>query len=830
MIRVFTFLLFFTSIAAFSQITGKITSQAGDPIPFASLYIENTYSNASSNDNGEYILPVKEKGKYIIVIQSLGYKIKKINTNVNILPYKLDIVLEEEPYILEEIVITNKIGLTGDEIIKKAIADRKKNSQQSASFEADFYSKGILRIKNVPSKVLGQELGDWGGLVDDSGKGILYLSETVSKVKYQRPNKIREYVVASKVSGDDNGFSYNNAASAEFDFYENYLPFEINVVSPIADNAFEYYNYDLEDRFYSSNYIYENKMVYKIKVSPKRETEPVVSGYIYILEDSWNIYAVDVTAKGSQIKQPLLNTFSIKQNFGYNKKEQTWTKNTQIISFETSLLGIELSGTFNYVYNNFVINPKFEKNTFSNEILVFGEDANNKPDPYWNNTRPIPLTVEEKEDYIKKARRQEAEKSVVYQDSIDRSRNKFRILSPAIGHTYYNTPGNWTINYSGIIKRLGFNTVQAYHLAPAFYFTKKNPDKNTYTTFGTDLNYGFAEKRFRATGTISHKFNNFSKRIVTLSGGSSIEQFNPEKPINRIVNSISTLFFRDNYMKLYDNSFLKLNYEEEVINGIYLYGSIEYARRRSLFNNTNFSTIKNDDKPYLSNNPLLPFDNETPAFLKHSIIKTSVAARISFGQKYWTRPDGKINIPNPKYPRLYLKYEKGFAASIDNYNFDHLSARITHDITFGNKGELGTSFRAGTFFSNKDISFVDYRHFNGNQTHIGKSERYLNVFNFLPYYTHSTSERYFEAHLEHNFKGYITNKIPLFNKLEYHLVAGYHSLSVPGQNYYSEFTIGLDNVGWGKFRFLRVDYIRSYQSGFIGDGVIFGLTFLDILE
>jgi hypothetical protein len=70
----------------------------------------------------------------------------------------------------------------------------------------------------------------------------------------------------------------------------------------------------------------------------------------------------------------------------------------------------------------------------------------------------------------------------------------------------------------------------------------------------------------------------------------------------------------------------------------------------------------------------------------------------------------------------------------------------------------------------------------------------------------------------------------LFNKLNYHLVAGYHILAVPERNPYSEFTIGLDNVGWGKARFLRIDYIRSYENGFISDGVIFGLTFLDIFE
>jgi hypothetical protein len=37
---------------------------------------------------------------------------------------------------------------------------------------------------------------------------------------------------------------------------------------------------------------------------------------------------------------------------------------------------------------------------------------------------------------------------------------------------------------------------------------------------------------------------------------------------------------------------------------------------------------------------------------------------------------------------------------------------------------------------------------------------------------------------------------------------------------FSEFTVGLDNLGFGKFKMFRVDYIRSYQNGFKGRVVL----------
>lgn len=43
---------------------------------------------------------------------------------------------------------------------------------------------------------------------------------------------------------------------------------------------------------------------------------------------------------------------------------------------------------------------------------------------------------------------------------------------------------------------------------------------------------------------------------------------------------------------------------------------------------------------------------------------------------------------------------------------------------------------------------------------------------------------------------------------------------------YAEYAIGINNLGFGKYRFLRVDYVRSYQgSGFINDAVLFGISF-----
>ena len=66
----------------------------------------------------------------------------------------------------------------------------------------------------------------------------------------------------------------------------------------------------------------------------------------------------------------------------------------------------------------------------------------------------------------------------------------------------------------------------------------------------------------------------------------------------------------------------------------------------------------------------------------------------------------------------------------------------------------------------------------------------------------------------------------LINKLNYNLVLGYNAALTKENKPYNEFSIGLSNLGWGKVRFLRVDYVRAYSgSGLVNDTFLFGFSF-----
>jgi hypothetical protein len=61
---------------------------------------------------------------------------------------------------------------------------------------------------------------------------------------------------------------------------------------------------------------------------------------------------------------------------------------------------------------------------------------------------------------------------------------------------------------------------------------------------------------------------------------------------------------------------------------------------------------------------------------------------------------------------------------------------------------------------------------------------------------------------EHHFNGFITNKIPVVNKLKWHLVTGVNLLYMSIDRRYTELMIGLENI----LKLFRVDYVWGLEK------------------
>ena len=813
-------LSFFIANFTFAQITGNVTSNTGETLPFVSVYLNNTYTGTTTNEDGNYTLDIEKVGDYTIVFQYLGFKTLKKNISIKSLPYVLDAKLLEENISLSEVVINSEEN-PANQIIRNTIAKRKEVLEKLSEYKANFYSRGLIKIVDAPEKVLGQEVGDLDGALDSTRTGIIYLSETISKIEYQKPRRLKEKILASKVSGDASGFSFNNATDVNYNFYNNTFDLGNTTISPIADYAFNYYKYKLEGVFYDDN----NNLINKILITPKRDNDAAFSGYIYIVEDQWLLYATDVTITGKRTGILPIDLLTLKQTFSYSETDNIWALITQTLDFKYGFFGFKGEGKFTAVYSDYDFTPEFGAKNFTREILSFEENSNKKDSTFWDAKRPVPLTKEETTDYVKKDSIQLVRKSKPYLDSIDTKKNAFKLGDILGGYSYQNSHKNYRFSIDSPLEKITFNTVQGWNGTLGMRYSKQIDDFKRYFNVSGNINYGEADNRLRGTITTRFKFNNINDRFISLSGGVKTEQFNSANPISNVENMVSSLFFEDNYIKLYNKSFVQGQYFQELFNGVRLNSVLGFERRKALFNNSDYVTINEDRDSYTSNNPLNETDFTSRPFNTHNIAKLNVNATINFAQDYLSYPDGKYNIPNSKYPTLSVGYEKGFAATNSNYNFDQFKARLRQRIRLGNKGEFEYNAQAGIFKNADNIAFMDYHHFNGNQTNVKLDGSYLNSFKNLPYYALSTNNNYAELHTEYRFNGYILNKIPLLNKLNFNLILGVNAAFTQDNKTYSEYSIGVDNIGFGKFRFLRVDYVRSYQSSFANDAVLFGISF-----
>ena len=145
--------------------------------------------------------------------------------------------------------------------------------------------QAFKKISDIPTKLF---------TFSDDMDGLRKVPENISnkevleklRADTAEAKQAREKIIASIVSGDDNGFSLNTAEDSNFSFYNNTIDLNTQVISPIAEYAFNYYDYKLEGVFYDDL----GNLINKIQVLPKRDNDAVFSGLIYIVEDSFEIY------------------------------------------------------------------------------------------------------------------------------------------------------------------------------------------------------------------------------------------------------------------------------------------------------------------------------------------------------------------------------------------------------------------------------------------------------------------------------------------------------------------------------------------------------------
>jgi hypothetical protein len=783
--------------SAFGQqyvLTGKITEPKGTSVPFASVYVNATTQGTSSNIDGQYKLTLPA-GKTELLITAVGYEDRKITVTMTE-NTKLDIVLSSKIFTLNDVIIKSPNENRANEIIKKVISKRKIYLNEIDAFSCEVYTKAMQKLLNAPKKFFGRDVATILDL-DSNRQGVIYLSETESKLDFKQRNKIKEVMVSSKIAGDDNGFSFNKASDLSVNFYNNIL-FEDKLcvrgfISPIADNAFTYYKYKMMGTSTENG-----KTISKIQVLPKRKNLPAFSGVIYIVNDVWRINAVDLfVTKDNGIE--LIDTLRVSQQL--IAVGDVYVPQSIQFNIVGKLLGFKVTGYVMGVYKNYDVQPRFNKNFFTNEILRV-ERSSNKKDPfYWEKNRSVPLTPEERENYRRKDSISALKASQHYLDSVDQVKNRFNpvqvLVTPYIHYRSYNKK---SVTFDPLATSIFYNTVEGLALKYAVTW-RQGFDDGKYYTIKPEARYGFANNHFNANIKSKYLFDPTRNGTIALGFGSEVANLNSNQQTNLLQNSINTLVFGKNVAKFYERRFFNVEASREFAPSFELKIGADYARRNAL-TNSNFTHLRSDN--FTSNDPFKPDDERSLLFPKHKALVLSGTLAYTVAQKYITRPDGRFYIESD-YPRIEFNYKRGikgvFGSSVD---YDFLSLEIYQKkLHLGMLGKSSILVGAGKFLTSKSLNYPDWKHFRANQSIVFDPDE--RNFQFLDFYIFNTSKQYFEAHIQHNFGSFFLSRIPLIKKLKLEEIIGSAYLSSPEKRNYNEFYFGVKRLNF------RIHYGYAYD-------------------
>ena len=875
-------LLFFTSLVSLAQgVRGKITTDTGEPLSFATIYVRSIETGSASNIDGNYEIPLKP-GKYDLVYQYLGYETVVSFVEVKDTYVTKNVVLKPQTIVLRDVTIRAGKEDPAYTIMRKAIAKAKYHQNQLDEYTARVYMKGSGRLKDSP--LLLRKMIEKEGI--DSTKA--FVMESVTDVKYTRPNTFEENVISIRTSGEDNNTSPMQYISGSF-----YDPKVVDAISPLSPKAFSYYKFRYDGSFVDRGYT-----ISKIRVIPRVGGDNLFKGDLFIVEDYWSIYSLDflvyvygIGINVEQICEPI--------------EEKVWMPVTHKFNVDGTFLGFDFEYNYLATVSNYqiTVNPdldmelqvvddkvekelakeiqldiKKSKNEEALEKLMSGEEVTRKdlrkimreyekqemkeefetPDimenrtlnydssaykhdsTYWAQIRPVPLSDYEVKGYqftdslaVVEKNESEGDTIKVKEDKKFLGDSKFIKESANIifGHTY-KVGDKAHLQILPILERSNFNTVEGYNFEYGLAFTKTF-NNLTWLKIEPIARYSFSRNTVTGKGMMQYRFGGKEKKkqvTLTMIGGKYTSQLNrdfemipisdytAESGMFPLMNTFTTLFLEGNYMKVYEKDFAEIRLNKQLSDKVYLKTSLEWEDRIPLSNNTDHTWIDWKTRNYSSNNPN-HISGVNTAFQRHRSSTLNVEFTLRPWLKYRIRNGEKREIDGSS-PVIKGRIRTALEMLESELKYTFIGAEISDNMDVRSRGKFYYYLGLGGFIDNDSLSFIDYKHFNGNLSPFTKSNPNIE-YRIMDYYNYSSDEYYLSGLFNYQFGRLFVSQIPWVNKQGIRENVFVNYLGTESLNSYVEIGYGLNYI----YRVFKVEGVAAFENGKYKDwGVRIGIA------
>jgi hypothetical protein len=801
-------LLTFTSqsiMAQSGEIYGVVKSENEEPMPYTNVVILGQAIGTSTNYDGEYSLKLKP-GDYKVSFQFIGYKseVREISIKAH---DKIEInpILSVEKVLLNAVEVSAKAENPAYEIIRNAQENREKHLKENKEISYSIYTKLFGKSETNSASSI-----NFFGTLLSPKKGIFYLSESVNKIYRHRYDKQTEVMEASLVLGDSANASQNNPTF--IDLYRN-RPISTGnqivqnrIVSPIASDAFGFYDYD-----YLGTFEEEGQTIHKIKLIPRGTNRTVFRGEVYISENGWRVHQSHLKLKSS--------TGDAEINTQYIRDSET----DSYLPFSSSFILKQEGSKTEIYFHNICYDYDLEgiPTEESEELNRKIDKTDYTKDPsWWESTRPIELTADEKNAYkIDRAINnntwdfKKAENDSLYQNLVgDKKTTFFQKYQRAMNSGYWKLNDKFDLDVSIFT----FNTVEGGVLKPELTFKDKFKNDHKYSAYAS-VRYGFASEDFYAKGAFSYELNPENISEIKVEGGSYVQQISGNPSISNYWNLFYTVFEKLNYQKLYQKDYISLKWKRELINGLDLQFGTSFNRRSPLQNNSTFNWYNEEEeaRDFIPNQAFI--NGEYRDFEQSNLVEGNIL--LSY------QPKRKFDLINGRKVPLSSKYptfKTGFDFGTMDTEFSRIWANISDRWSINSVGFSDWSVSYGQFLNKSNLTPIDYFHFMGNRIFVYQSQKqYGLAYQLLEYYQYSDSDYFFGANFDHDFDGAILGRIPLLKKigLKSYVLANYLQTSVSPQ--YVELGFGITS----SFLPIRFNYVFSFENqDFVNSGFMINLN------
>ncbi|MDT8393338.1 MAG: DUF5686 family protein [Bacteroidales bacterium] len=383
-----------------TQLSGRVLdAETGEPLAFVNLVANSSRQGTASDIDGKFSLHLSKPAQFLKATY-VGYEPARINVAGR--SQNLKILMRRIPYELDEVVILPGIN-SAHRIIRNVVNNRHRNDPAKLeAYSYISYEKTIFTLDLDSLRMIDTMLLDTASLQVRRffDRQDIFIAESVTERKYLRPERKRENVIATRVSGmKDPIFVFLVSQMQSTSFYNE----RINIgrseyINPISGGSTSKYTFILEDTAYSDR----NDTIFIISYRPAPNTNfDGLKGVLSINTYNWAVQ--NVIAEPARDEGPF--TIRIQQQYELIDGKQWFPVqlNTDIMirSIGTSVNDEMYSfvGVGKSYIRDIELNPRLLRSEFDNIEVDVDPRAHDRSEEFWNVYRADSLSERDRNTY-----------------------------------------------------------------------------------------------------------------------------------------------------------------------------------------------------------------------------------------------------------------------------------------------------------------------------------------------------------------------------------------------------------------------------------------------